>query len=48
MKNKYEMSLVDKLTNFLRLKVKQLGNGIFISQSKYFKHLVKNLGLESA
>ena len=42
------MSLVDKLTNFFRLKVKQLGNSIFISQSKYAKHLVKNLGLESA
>ena len=48
MKNKFEMSMVDELTYFLGLQVKQMNEGIFISQSKYDKNLVKKFGLENA
>lgn len=42
------MSMVGKLKHFLGLLVKQLENGIFISQSKYVKKLVKKFGMENA
>ena len=48
MKQEFEMSVVGKLTYFLGLQVKQHENGIFISQSKYAKNLVKKFGLEIA
>ena len=41
MSTEFEMSPVGKLTYFLGLQVKQTCNGIFISQSKYAKSLVK-------
>ncbi|XP_059623189.1 uncharacterized protein LOC132266352 [Cornus florida] len=41
MSKTFEMSMVGELTFFLRLQVKQLDDGIFISQSKYAKELVK-------
>jgi hypothetical protein len=46
MKQKFEMSMIGELNYFLRLKVKQTSEGIFISQSKYAKDLVKQLGLD--
>ena len=39
-KTEFEISMVDKLTYFLGLHIKQLKNGIFISQSKYARNLV--------
>ena len=45
MKNEFEMSMVGELTYFLGLQVKQINEGIFISQSKYAKNLVKKFGL---
>ena len=48
MKNKFEMSMVGELTYFLGLQVKQMNEGIFISQSKYAKNLMKKFGLENA
>ena len=42
------MSIVGELTFFLGLQIKQLENGIFLSQSKYTRELVcKKFGFES-
>ena len=41
MKSEFEMSMVKELTYFLGFQVKQLKNGIFLSQSKYVRELVK-------
>ena len=42
------MSMIGELTHFLRLQIRQQDSGIFLSQSKYAKNLVKKFGLESA
>jgi len=41
-----EMSMIGELNYFLGLQVKQTAEGIFISQSKYAKDLVKRFGLD--
>jgi hypothetical protein len=46
MKQKFEMSMIGELNYFLGLQVKQTSKGIFISQSKYAKDLVKRFGLD--
>jgi hypothetical protein len=46
MKQEFEMSMIGELTYFLGLQVKQSSEGIFISQSKYAKDLVKQFGLD--
>ena len=48
MKTKFEMSMVSELSFFLGLQIRQLKDGIFISQSKYARELVKKFGLESS
>ena len=48
MQAKFEMSMIGELNHFLGLQVRQQESGIFISQSKYAKNLVKKFGLESA
>ena len=47
MKSEFEMSMVGELTYFLLFQVKQLKDGIFLSQSKYARELVKKFWLES-
>ena len=47
MKREFEMSMVGELNYFLGLQVKQRKDGIFISQEKYAKNLVKRFGLDS-
>jgi len=47
MKKEFKMSMVGKLNYFLGLQVKQQKYGIFISQEKYTKNLVKRFGLDS-
>ena len=42
------MSMIGELTHFLGLQICQQDSGIFLSQSKYAKNLVKKFGLESA
>ena len=42
------MSMIGELAHFLRLQIRQQDSGIFPSQSKYAKNLVKKFGLESA
>ena len=47
MKKEFEMSMVGELNYFLGLQVKQWKDGIFISQEKYAKNLVKRFSLDS-
>ena len=42
------MSMIGELTHFLGLQIHQQNSGIFLSQSKYAKNLLKKFGLESA
>ena len=48
MQAEFEMSMIGELTHFLGLQIRQQELGIFLSQSKYAKNLVKKFGLESA
>lgn len=48
MSSEFEMSMVGELSFFLGLQIKQSEDGIFISQTKYARNLVKRFGLESA
>ena len=48
MQAKVEISMIGELTHFLGLQIHQKDSGIFLSQSKYAKNLVKKFGLESA
>ena len=48
MQAKFEMIMIRELNHFLGLQIRQQESGIFISQSKYAKNLVKKFGLESA
>nr|GEY98753.1 putative ribonuclease H-like domain-containing protein [Tanacetum cinerariifolium] len=46
MKGEFEMSAMCELTFFLELQVKQLSDGIFISQDKYVKDMLKKFDME--
>jgi hypothetical protein len=46
MKTEFEMSMIGELNYFLGLQVKQSPEGIFISQTKYARDLVKRFGLD--
>ena len=48
MQAEFKMSMIKELTHFLGLQIRQQDLGIFLSQSKYAKNLVKKFGLESA
>ena len=41
MANEFEMSMIGELSYFLGLQIKQLKNGIFVSQGKYIKDMIK-------
>ena len=43
---KFKTSMIRELTHFHGLQIRQQDSGIFLSQSKYAKNLVKNFGLE--
>lgn len=47
MKSEFEMSHMGELTYFLGLQVKQINNGIFISQEKFCKDLLKRFGMDN-
>ena len=47
MKKEFEMSMVGELTFFFGLQVKKRKEGIFISQEKYARNIVKKFGLDS-
>ncbi|KAK2980392.1 hypothetical protein RJ640_014565 [Escallonia rubra] len=48
MRREFEMSMMGELTFFLGLQIKQSKEGIFISQSKYTRELLKRFGLDNA
>jgi hypothetical protein len=48
MTQKFEMSMMGELTYFLGFQVKQLQDGIFISQTKYTSDLLKRFGMKDA
>ncbi|XP_065638453.1 uncharacterized mitochondrial protein AtMg00810-like [Quercus suber] len=48
MQAEFKMSMIEELTHFLGLQIRQQDSDIFLSQSKYAKNLVKKFGLESA
>jgi len=47
MQGEFEMSIMGELSFFLRLQVKQSKGGIFLSQSKYCKEILKKFEMES-
>ena len=47
MKKEFKMSMVGELTFFLGLQVKQKKEGIFVSQEKYARNIIKKFGLDS-
>jgi hypothetical protein len=48
MSKEFEMSMIGELSFFLGLQIKQLKDGIFVSQSKYLNDILKKFGLENA
>jgi hypothetical protein len=48
MMQKFEMPMMGELNYFLRFQVKQLKEGIFISQMKYTQDLLKRFGMKDA
>ena len=46
MQQEFEMSLLGELTFFLGLQVHQTTTGIFLSQAKYLKQILKKYGVE--
>ena len=47
MTSEFEMSHMGELSYFLGLQIKQLSDGIFISQEKYCTNLIKHFGMEN-
>jgi len=48
MANEFEMSMIRELSYFLSLQIKQLKNGLFVSQGKYIKDMLKKFGIDEA
>jgi hypothetical protein len=48
MANEFEMSMIGELSYFLGLQIKQVKNGIFVSQDKYIKDMLKKFEMEDA
>ena len=48
MKHQFEMSIFGEIKLFVGLQVHQLKHGIFVTQSKYIKELLKTFGLEDS
>jgi len=46
MQSEFEISLVGDLSYFLGLQINQLNRGIFISQIKYVKEMLKKFNME--
>jgi hypothetical protein len=46
MQNEFEMSLLRELSFFLGLQICQRNQGIFISQTKYIREMLKRFGME--
>ena len=48
MASEFEMSMIGELSYFLGLQIKQMKNGIFVSQGKYIKDMLKKFGMDDA
>eukprot|EP00253_Pinus_taeda_P028438 PITA_28438 len=48
MQKEFEMSLLGELSYFLRLKIQQNKGGIFMSQTKYLKQILKKYGMQDS
>ena len=48
MATEFEMSMVGELSFFLGLQIKQIESGIFVSQPKYARELLKKFGMISS
>src|SRR5687767_1761935 len=46
--DKFKMTMMGELEYFLRFQVKQLQEGIFISQTKYTQDILKKFGMKNA
>jgi hypothetical protein len=46
MQNEFEISLLEELSFFLGLQIHQSNQGIFISQTKYIREMLKRFGME--
>jgi hypothetical protein len=46
MHNEFEIPLLGELSFFLGLQIRQSNQGIFISQTKYIKEMLKRFGME--
>src|ERR1700678_536285 len=46
MQNEFEMLLLGELSFFLGLQIRQSNQGIFISQTKYIREMLKRFGME--
>jgi hypothetical protein len=46
MQNEFKMSFLGELSFFLGLQICQSNQGIFISQTKYIREILKRLGME--
>jgi hypothetical protein len=46
MQNEFEMSLLGELSFFPGLQIHQRNQGIFISQTKYIREMLKRFGME--
>jgi hypothetical protein len=46
MQSEFEMSLLGELSFFLGLQIRQRNQGIFISQTKYIREMIKRFGME--
>jgi len=48
MANEFEMSMIEELSYFLGLQIKQLKNSTFISQGKYIKDMIKKFSISTS
>ena len=48
MKNDFEMSMFGEIKFFVGLQINQMKHGIFITQSKYVKEILKTFGMENS
>ena len=48
MASELEISMIEELSYFLGLQIKQMKNGIFVSQGKYIKDMIKKFGMDDA
>ena len=48
MASEFEMSMIEELSYFLVLQIKQIKNGVFVSQGKYIKDMLKKFRMDDA